>query len=180
MKKLKDKNDLDGIVEYLQDDTGLIVIDGKTQDKLDRINFADNCINLYNAPKNVIPMLMKKFDISESTAWRDLAAAQYVFGSIGKTQKEYWRKTIINFAMYAIALARAKKDIKGLNAGILNLIKATGIDKDDPEMPDFSKFEQHNYQIVISEELTRELLKMTLSGSVNLSDIRENSLTGGE
>ena len=61
-------------------------------------------------------------------------------------------------------LAEKNQDL-GAMTNTLNLaMKLMGLDRDEPEMPDFSKLPGHTYQIVIPENVEKQITNMLGGG----------------
>jgi hypothetical protein len=117
----------------------------KTLEKrLDKIDFVDNLIRNGRSPKQVLVFLQKRFKdekISRATAYRYIADAKYVYGTINRESKDYWRGVLIDLILETRRLSKAEKDYKTMASCEANLFKALGLDKDDPDLPDFQKMQ---------------------------------------
>ncbi len=145
---------LDKIVGYLQGARKSLSPTLKA--RLERIDVADVLIRNSNPPKKVAAMLMKRFpDVSRATAFRYIADAKYIYGSISKTDRQYWKEIVIDNILETRreTLQAAKRLIKAgqfKEAAALfkvvaqsdaNLGKYTGADRDDTDIPDFSRLQ---------------------------------------
>lgn len=103
----------------------------------------------YHSREQAIPMLRSKFEISVSQAHRDINNCLRLFGDVAKSNKEGIRNILYEYSMKTFQLAASCKppDIGEMNKSISLMIKLKGIDKDDPDLPDFSKLEPHTYII---------------------------------
>lgn len=142
---------LDRIREYLQDDRKSLST--ALTERLERIDVADVLIRNGNSPKRVAAMLMKRFkDVSRSTAYRIMDDARYVYGSISRNDREYWRGVAIEQILETKRLALKKEDVRAAASCDANFIKATGLEHNDPELPDFSKLQPPAQLITLSPE----------------------------
>ncbi len=146
----------------------------KLQEEFNRWDYADNLIRHYHSMKDVVPMIMKKFNVSQATAYRDIANAKRFFASINKIDKDYWRYMLSEFCMDNLRLSIAKKDPKAVVLTIKTMYLVLGLDKDDPDMPNWEDIEQHNYNITLPKNLLDALTKLTKAGELNLSLLRPN------
>jgi hypothetical protein len=69
--------------------------------------------------------------ISQSQAYRDVAALRKMVGSIQLSSKAWYRYTIIEGSKVGYELAVAKKDPKGIASNLKNIGTFTRADKDD-------------------------------------------------
>jgi hypothetical protein len=83
---------------------------------LNRCNFADNALRNRHSDAAVIDMLMKRFEISKSTAYSDIATAKYVFNSLSVQDKPYGLKLLLDINMKCIDKCMLKGDYKTANA----------------------------------------------------------------
>ena len=131
---------LDKIAGYLQGE--IKTISPVLLERLEKIDVADVCLRNGNPPKRVAAILMKRFKgTSRASAYRYINDAKYVYGSTSKTDREYWRSIIVENILETRRRAMADGNYKIAAACDANLIKATGVDRDDPEMPDFGKIQ---------------------------------------
>lgn len=117
----------------------------KTLEKrLDKIDFVDNLIRNGNSPKQVLVYLQKRFkedEISRATAYRYIADAKYVYGTINRESKDYWRGVLIDLILETRRLARRDQDYKVMASCEANLFRALGLDKEDQDLPQLDKIQ---------------------------------------
>jgi hypothetical protein len=114
------------------------------ENRLDKIDFVDNLIRNGNSPKKVLVFLQKRYkdeNISRATAYRYIADAKYVYGTISRESKEYWRGVLIDLILETRRLARQDKDYKVMASCEGNLFKALGLDKEDQDLPPMDKIQ---------------------------------------
>jgi hypothetical protein len=168
---MKQDNTFEKLLAYYQGEEGSIT--DKEREILDRWEKADDIIRKHGTGKDGVNMMMTRCGVSRAAAYRDIAAAQRFFGSMQRSEKDYWRVLIREMILETRRLAFAKNDLKAMNAAEANLIRVMGLDKDDPEMPDFSKLEKHEYTIGLPPEVLQLVQMLAQSGSINLTKIRE-------
>lgn len=158
---------LDKICAYLQT-SGKKPLSEPLQKRLDKIDFVDNLIRNGRSPKEISHFLPKRFpdeDISRATAYRIISDAKYVFGSISRTDKEYWRSVLVDLILETRKYARKENDLKTMAACEANLYKAMALDKDDPDLPSFDKI-QPPIQILNVTNVFMEKYKGILPNSI--------------
>lgn len=126
----------------------------------------------YHSPQQAVSVLMKEFSISEPQAYRDVKNSISVFGDIGKSEKEGYRHILFEYSMKVFQLAASNNDLKEMNKSISNMISLKGLDKEDPDLPDFSKLTPNIYEIVVDEESNNILKKLSNLGVIDISDIK--------
>lgn len=131
----------------------------------------------YKSPEQVVPLHMKAFKLSKATAWRDINEALRLFGDVRKSSKEGWRHVIFEYAIktFQLALDQKPPDLDQLNKAIANMIKLKGLDRDDPDMPDWSSLQGHTYNLNLPAEVLSWLVKLTEMGAINLAELRRNA-----
>jgi serine/threonine protein phosphatase PrpC len=118
-----------------------------------RWEMAYSLILQYGNTQTVIPMLEKQFEIKKAQAYRDINNALNLFGDVNKSNKQAKRNLIYQLAMKIYEMAEQQKDTDQMTKALTLAAKVEGLDKDDPEIPDFNNFQQHIYNIVCDPEL---------------------------
>lgn len=129
----------------------------------------------FRSPEQVIALMTEQFSISKATAYRDYRSAVKLFGDVGKSNKEGTRYVLFEYSMRCFQLAASAKppDIDQMNKSITNMIKLKGLDKEDPDAPDFSTLKPHIYNINLPENILKSLEMLVGTGNLNLSDVRQ-------
>lgn len=143
----------------------------------------------YKSKARVVKILSKMKDIdgnktSQPQIYRDLRSAELLFGNVNKWQKDTIRYMINDSCLKEITqleemMNQAKKKSDWDNyerfsrlkdKAETRLIKSNALDKEDPDIPDFTKLQPNQYLIGLDEQ-TNDLLKSILddSGSVDVS-----------
>lgn len=160
----------DKIVQHYRDES--VVLSDKEKEVLSRWETAFTFMRKHRTVSQTVDLLMRFFpDISKVTAYRDVVNAQRLFGSVMESNKEGLRHLLTEFCMDLIARAKKNGDMKAENAAIANMIKINGLDREDPDLPDFSKLQPHQYNIQLPPEVLELLLNIVKSGKINISDI---------
>lgn len=116
-------------------------------------------------------ILTKKHGVNPTTAWRWIKDAIRLFGDINKARKEGYREIVWSYQMEVFQLAKEDGDLEAMNRAIANMIKIRGLDKEDPDIPDFSKLEGHEYKIQLDKAVKQTLLKAIEKGAVNFDEV---------
>ncbi|AMJ65040.1 hypothetical protein AXW84_06065 [Hymenobacter sp. PAMC 26628] len=124
-----------------------VVLTAHQQGVLTRYEAAWGLLLAFKSSEHVLEKLMKVYDISRAQAYRDLASTKLLFGDVVKSSQAAERHILKEMAMYAFREAKRNgpKFLKELNKAIANLIKITGIEKADPNVPDEAAFLPSNY-----------------------------------
>lgn len=119
---------LDALSEHYQ--TGLpdSALPQEDQDLLARLNFCDNLIRGCRTRKFCKEALIKKFNVSSSTAYRDYNDTKRFFGSLSLAEKEYDKQHLEEMAMKGVRMAIAAGDLKAYFTGIkeIRLLRGYG------------------------------------------------------
>lgn len=125
---------------FLNDDVPLT----KHEEELkERLESAFSLLCNYHSNEQAIPVLKKKFNISQAQAYRDIKNATDIFGDITQTKKEAARYILYELAMknYQLAASKNPPDLEQMNRAVTNMIKIKGLDRDDIDMPDLTKIQ---------------------------------------
>ena len=102
--------------------------------------------------KQIREYMEDTFGIEKSQAYRDINALKVLLGNVRNATKEWQRYTIIEMLKKAFALAEINKDAKAMAMAADKIGKYTNLDKEDPDLPDWSEFDPP--EIVPSDDVT--------------------------
>lgn len=140
-----------------------------------RWNEAFTMLRNYKSVSDAVALLMKRYPgLSRPTAYRDCANALQLFGDIVGSSKEGLRHLAIEMVRDGAAIARATNDAKGLIRAGLAIERIGGINKNDPDLPDFSKLEPHQYVLGLPPTLVKMLEEMGKTGRIDLTQVVDN------
>ena len=122
----------------------------------------------------VIEMIEEELTVSYSKAWRLIKETEEIFGPQGEVDKRFRRYTASEMAKEAYAMAMARSDPKSMIAATNAYVKAWGLDRDDPELPDFSKLDTPANILVIPDEVAEKLNALPAGGAINLTSFLES------
>ena len=129
-------------------------------------------------PEKAVRFMARISGISRSQAYNDLRNATKLFGEVVKTGKDSKRALYEGYAnkIYQMALHKSPPDLDQANKALANMIKLSGLDENDPDLPDFSKLEPSQFTINLPPEILNVLRVLAHKGAINLSQVRYESL----
>lgn len=114
--------------------------------------------------------------VSRATVYNDVKFATKLFGEIAKPSKDAQRFILTEYSqrIYQIAMKKDPPDLDQANKAIANMVKLGALDKDDPDMPDFNKIQQHIFNFTLPEEILHFIKTLASKGAIDLSKIRSD------
>src|SRR5690606_4350192 len=85
----------------------------------------------FHSPKQAATQMEIVYGVSQDTAMRDVRNATRLFGDVNKSSKEGKRYILYEYAMKCLMMAKDAGDLKEMNAAMSNMIKISGVDKED-------------------------------------------------
>lgn len=119
----------------------------------------------------IIKILEEDHGVKYSTAWRLIRETEELFGPQGEVDKRMKRMIASEMAQQSYEIAREKGNPRAMTAATNAFIKAWGLDRDDPDMPDFSKLDTPANILVIDEEVAKKLDALPAGGAVDLNNL---------
>ena len=149
----------------------------KQHELLKRYQSAFAMLRDHGSMHSAHPIYVEMFKVSDSQAYVDLRRALKLFGDVLSGNKEGQRWVIYERNLHLYELARAKGDIEQMGKALDRSIKILGLDKEDPDMPDFAKLQPNVYPIILDEQ-SKPLLKQlqSLKGAVRLSNLKTENV----
>lgn len=141
-----------------------------------RIDFAKAQFLARNTYMQIGHAIQTEFGVSISTARNDIRAAMQVFGDLDRIPKEAHRQRAIEMALDTFRIAEAMKDADGMAKATKNYIAATGVDKDDPDLPDLEKLMRERIYVEVIDARMNDLLQQFIAhsgGSVDMTKLFE-------
>jgi len=114
------------------------------EDEAIRIRWSSAFMQLHErriSDRSVVIFLMKEFNVSEATAYRDLTNARRLFGEVRAYTKEAFRYHVTQWAVDLFRIAEVKKDLRGMEKALERITKAMNLDKEDQDYPDASSIQ---------------------------------------
>jgi hypothetical protein len=132
-------NKLDKIKQHYIDDS--IKLTPTEEDLRIRLDTAFSFLCKFKSNEQAKLLLVEKFNYSPAQAYRDLRSAIELFGDVVKSKKEAHRYILYEMGINNYQLAEKKHDADQMNRALANLIKITGVDREDYDLPDPSKIQ---------------------------------------
>lgn len=122
----------------------------------------------------IVGKLMQIFDISQSQAFRTVKLTEMLFGAQRKANKEFKRQIAEEMAKETYRMAKEAKDFKAMAAANRAYNEATGINIEDPELPDFEKLQPSLNIVVINPDIESRVKDLLAQGPLDLAELRKN------
>ena len=166
-KQLNTHTELGQIQKYLQEkELGIAEgyeLSDALSEKLKRIEFIkENLPNLVNE-KSLAKELQKHFGISKAQAYFDLDDAKKLYG-----EQQIWADSIFRDLQETRAYAKAKKDVRGLNANDKNKIEAIARFKGDKQTEIFKSWTPPTVVVIREAEPMEGIDKNELEKEIKL------------
>jgi hypothetical protein len=114
--------------------------------------------------------LVEDFGVAIETARRNVVSTINIFGLNNRAEKEGMRMIVYEMITKTFQLAAKKEDLKAMQACQNKIMKLFGLDRDDPDAPNFEAMEPGNYIIVLPEKQRKSLEQMIQNpGTINLN-----------
>lgn len=118
----------------------------------------------------IMGALITQFSISQSQAYRLYNDTEEIFGSQYKASKEFKRHMAEEMAKEVYRRAKQLGKLSSMIDALHAFIRATGVEKEDPDLPDFSKLEPHQIEAVLPTELSMNILETLKAGVIKLNE----------
>lgn len=160
----------DKIIAFLADPDQETKLSQKDQERLKLYQMIHGLRQRFKDHKFIIGQLKLK-GRNERQARYDIAEAEYIFGASINVSRQYELAFLIECSRKNISRAFATKDPLKITKALDLHHKLLGPEVDESKLPDFSKFEQHNYNLVLPKEVLLAFTEMISKGALNLSEI---------
>lgn len=141
----------DKLIAYLHHEPHLALSQKETA-LLDRAETAFTVWLNKRNKKKAADALMQLHQYSKGTAYSDLRLAESLFGIPAQSQKAMDREIAKEMASKTFDIAFKSKDLEQMNKATMNYIKASGADKDNPNLPKPEDFKIAENVIMIDLE----------------------------
>lgn len=145
----------------------------KEEELKERWSAAFSLLLNYHSPSQACKVMMEKYALSESQAFRDIRNAQEIYGDATKSNREAYRSIVLEMAMKCFQLAASKGDLSEMNRSVLTITKILGLDRDHPNLPDFSQMFGNTIMVDLEDQQKKMLQKLIQTGNVNLNTSHE-------
>jgi hypothetical protein len=138
---------LDKLRAYFKaaDTTKPVVLSQHQLEVLTRLDAAWSLLLAKKPEEKAVTKLMSRFSISRAQAYRDLGDCKNLFGDVVKSNREADRYLLREMAMETYSMSKKAGEFKEMNKAVDNLIKITGVQKDDANIPDAEALQPSNY-----------------------------------
>lgn len=174
MAQPKKDNTVESIIAHYLDERAIKLTPIQNEQKR-RCEAAFTMLIRGNSITQVVKKLQSLYKIRKSAAYRTLADAELIFGSVKKFNKDAWR---------FIQIERKRKHIQQcLQEGRMDLVvkleeqidKLIGFDKDDLAF-DPEKIQTQNYDLKIPENMKKALMEMIMKGPVDMNNLEAEDI----
>lgn len=165
----------DKIVAYMRDpENPSTELSPHQKALMDRWIAAYTMLRNYNSIGEAIPLHKMAFKgISTATAYRDFENAISLFGDSFAAKREGIKHLITEIILDSIKMARGQNKPAIMIQGAEKLAIVHGLNRDESEAMDYSKFERHNIVFTITEDAKKAIEKLTEKGVIDL-DLMNN------
>lgn len=125
----------------------------------------------YHSPQQAVGVMQQRFGISEAQAYRDVKNAMELFGDVTASDKQAYRHILFEFAMKIFQLAATKSDLAEMNKSLNTMVKIRGLDREDPDIPDFSMLQNNTFNINLEQSQLAALQNIIKSGVIEVDTI---------
>lgn len=150
------------IVAYLRN-PGNSDLPDDLQRKLDQIDFCDNQIRSTKRRTEAAKIIAKHYDISKARAYALILETEYVYGSVNRFGKEYYKQFLIEKAMVELDKYAKNSNAVGFNMTMKNLIILFGFDKNEETTIKAELLQQHQYTFVVNFKNGRDSYELNLN-----------------
>lgn len=124
----------------------------------------------YFRKPDIVGLMKSMHNLQDRQIYNLINETEEIFGKVGKVHKEYERQFLINASLKNIEIAMAGRNSTQITKALLAHYKIAGLEEFIPDMPDFSKLEQHKYIIGIPTNVLDTIKGLMKGGSLRLSD----------
>lgn len=171
------RSEAEKVVEAMQKGD-LSILSKSDLEYYNKVNYADDIMRDYNhygkGLRAIAKMVMIKFpDVrSESTAYKLINDAKYIFRSTNILDKDYFKPIILDWQIkvFKLAMANPSKNFKHLNTALQNIIKILGFDKRDPDPITADMLGGNNYYMVLNFENKTKRLDLKSIPSISFEE----------
>lgn len=123
--------------------------------------------------KYIVNCLKETYLISQSYAYKIIREAQVIFSDVYKINKDINRHIAIEMAKQTYRMAKKKGNTYDMGRAAMAFIKAAGLDKEDADLPDFSKLQASLLVAVLPDGLEESIANILKGGVVDLNKVED-------
>lgn len=154
---------------YLERD--VVKLSPKEEEIRERWSACFSLLCQYHSPQQAVSVMQQRFGISEAQAYRDVKSAMELFGDVNASDKQAYRHILFEFAMKIFQLAATKSDLAEMNKSLNTMVKIRGLDREDPDIPDFSLLQNNVFNINLEQNQLAALQNIIKSGVIEVDHI---------
>lgn len=136
---------------------------------LDRIKACYDLILKQKRKSTIIRILQEIHGVAESGCFKLYAETEEIFGGTSKVNKEMKRHIAEEMALELWRKARKLDKLSLMDKALKSYIRSTGIEEDDPELPDFEKLQPGVIITLLPPELEQLIQGQLQHGYVNFN-----------
>lgn len=153
--------EIEALVAYLRA-PGNVELADDLKIKLDQLDFCDNQIRNCTRRTEAAGLIARHYNISRPRAYQLILETEYVYGSVNRFGKEYYRQFLIEKAMVELNKFARNSNADGFNKTLKNLITLFGFDKNEDNAVTADILQEHNYIFNISFKNDKENYQLNI------------------
>ena len=163
------KNDthFESILASFLDETSVELSDFQKKMK-ERIKASFTLMLNWHSRQQAAQVLMDQFDISQATAYRDIAMALRIYGDVTKASKEGNRYLLFEYNHKLLQLATKEKNLEVMGKCLDRMMKLSELDKDE-SLVNLEKLAAMDIEVKISKSSEKALQEMIAKGVTDLN-----------
>jgi hypothetical protein len=114
-------------------------------------------------------VLCYTYKVALNTAYQYLQWAKELYGDIQDGNKSANRAIVFAYAQEAFKMGSMTRNAGAMSSAVAQMVKILGLDRDEPELPDFSKIKPPTIVLGLPEETQKQLLMLVQAGVVDLT-----------
>lgn len=119
--------------------------------------------------KYIMRTLADEFELSERQSYRVLDDAKQIYSDVRKADKDINQHIAIEMAKKAFRRAKQSNSTRDMVEATKAFIKATGLDKDNVELPDFERLQPSLLVAVLPEGLKESIQDLLSEPAIDLN-----------
>lgn len=168
----KEYQEADLIIKFLTDPDEENQLPDHLKRKLNILKEVHGYRLRYKRKNDIVKLLQSLYDdINEQRAYYLIRECEYVFGAVNNISKDYERQFILECSRRNIKLAMKSGNSKQITSALQAHYEFCGLNKENIDLPDFSKLEQHNYIISMPDHFLKTIQSLINTGVINLNDL---------
>jgi hypothetical protein len=126
--------------------------------------------------KEILEFLTIEHEFNPRTAYRYIKEAQLIFGAFSKIDKNIHRQRAMEMALQAYKKAEEANKPREMAMAVKAYTEAGGLNREDPDLPDFSKLDASLVVVVLPEEQRSLIATLLQGGAVDLNQLPNQTI----